>query len=169
MNLKELIEANIPLKFSDGMRVLFLDVNTVNSELLKRGSPLENDSFLSHAYEAYQHNYAVIVDQGVLILNPNFKEVLQMFPIHSFTMCYFLPKNHVLYDYFDRTIRIIIETGFLDKIISEMKFHYTSTGDRFEKTESSKVSLKQMEMAFVLLIFGYILATCVFIIEYFSQ
>lgn len=165
LSLKELIDADFSLKFVDGMRVLFDDTDPVNAEVLKRGAALSSGTFLSYAYEAHYNNYAVIIDQGVLILQPNLIEVLQMFPIHSFIMCYYMPTNHVLYEYFDGTIRRIIESGFLDKIISEMKFYYTNTGDIFEKKDFSKVSLKQMEMAFLLLIMGYILSICVLIIE----
>lgn len=150
------------------MRILFMDNSTINQEILNRAIPLtnENDAFLKYAYEAHYNKYAVIIDQGVLILQPNLKNVLQTFEIHAFIMCYFMPKNHILHKYFDNTIRRIIESGFLDKIISEMKFFYSNKGYLRDQDDGiSRVSLKQMEIAFFLLIFGYSIDIIVFLIE----
>lgn len=166
-NLKDLADTNMPLKYSDGMRVLFDENDAVAREILNRGSSLQNKTFVSYAYQAYYNNYATIIEEGVLVLEPNLAEALQMFELHSFIMCYYMPKNHILYDYFDKVVHTIIESGCMDKIISEMKFYYANIRYIFKNEENSRVSLNQIGMAFLLLILGYIISIFVFLMELF--
>lgn len=166
-NLEELVDSNLQLKFIDGMRVLFDENDRVHREILNRGAPLPNFTFMTYAYEAYSNNYAVIIEEGVLILQPSFRTVLQMFEIHNFIMCYYMPMNHILYEYFDKMVRRIIESGFLDKIVSEMKFNYANIGYVFEEKVFSKVSFDQIEIALFILLLGYILSITAFVLEIF--
>lgn len=142
-----------------------MDDDPINREILRCATSLVDDSFVNYAYEAFYNNTAVIIDEGALILQPNLKQVLQMFEFHNFFICYYMPKNHILYEYFDKTIRRIIENGFLDKIISEMKFYYSNKGYIHETKERARVTLKQLEMAFILLLLGNTVGVVVFAVE----
>lgn len=170
-NLKDLLASNIPIKGEPGARVLFTDKDPLHTAILNRfiepTNTTRSTTLFESVHEALQENFATIVDQGVFITQPYYEKIFQKFDFYDFIMCFYMPQGHLFYEYFDKTMRRIIECGFLDFAISKMKCYYLLHGKHSMKENQMwfKISFNQLNCFFYLLCLYHFLCTLVFIGE----
>ncbi|KAJ8981699.1 hypothetical protein NQ317_003420 [Molorchus minor] len=124
-NLEQLVDSKIPIKFSDGLKIIFMFNGPTSDRVLKRYETLLNPDLLENSITAYNENFATVIDRGALIMNPSIIHKMQMFHLFSFETCFLVQSKHILFEYFDKTLQRIIECGFMEKMISDTKFHYS--------------------------------------------
>lgn len=165
LNNKDVLDANLNIRFDNGMRTLFPNNDSTSLEIIKRAKPLMKGSFIDYAYQAYYNNSAVVIDESFFMEQPNLLEFLQVIELHNMIMCYYMPKNHIFYEFFERIVHRIIESGFLNQIVARMKFYHSNKQFIKTKSESPRVSLEHVNIAFFILLLGCCISTLFFALE----
>ncbi|KAG5882161.1 hypothetical protein JTB14_002886 [Gonioctena quinquepunctata] len=166
-SLEGLLTSDIPVKLVEAIRMMFTFMDQTHDKLLEKADTLpSNSTMLENANRAFREKFATGVDGGVMILQPSLKHTMQYFPTANFMMCLYMPFDHALQEYFEKTLRRIVESGFLDQSISKLKFIYAIRSAVEEEERVFSLSLVQMEAAFFILIIGLSLALVVFVLEH---
>lgn len=167
-NLAELLDSDVPIKFSEGLRLLFMfSVNNPKyAKILQRMEVLPDRDLAVNLKRAYHENFATVTDNGLLIMNPFLKNAMQVFEVYSFVTCFLVQKNHVLYEYFTNNLTTIVESGFVDKFVSEMKFKYSRHQYFKEENILVRLTVAHVEGPLFILGAGYIAAILGFFLEH---
>nr|XP_023021753.1 glutamate receptor 3.1-like [Leptinotarsa decemlineata] len=170
-NLEELAASDVPIKALEVTKRLFMFKDKTNDIILEKIEILEKvESLNIIAGYALKQNFATIVDDGVLILEPNFKKLMQYFTISNILMVFYMPFDHVLNEYFEKTLHRIVESGFFSQSISKWK-HIYSLRSKIEEKEKTvfSIGVHQIESAFFVLAFGITSAFLTFILEHITH
>lgn len=167
-NLDQLLDSDVPIKSSEGLRLLFMfsGNNPKYTKILQRMEILPSRDLAVNLKRAYHENFATVTDTGLLIMNPYLKSAMQVFEVYSFVTCFLMQKNHVLYEYFTDNLTTIVESGFVDKFVSEMKFKYSRHQYFKEEHRLVRLTVTHVEGPLFILAGGYIAALLLFVSEH---
>lgn len=165
-SMEKLINSDMPIKILNSMSVLFLFNGPENQKIFDRHIPFDNLSFGEVAnYALEKQDFATIVDQGMMIKQPNIKHKMVCFQFFTFQVSMFMKKRHILFQYFNEMVQRIIEHGFIVKFIEDTKVKYTLKNLSTHTDEYLAIPLSYMSGAFYCLIAGYLISLFVSVAE----
>ncbi|EEZ99852.1 hypothetical protein TcasGA2_TC002634 [Tribolium castaneum] len=121
-NLDKLLESGLPMKFTDGLSVLFIYNGAQNRRVFDKYIGM--NVLLVECLDLLisEKNFATVVDTGALIMRPNIRQSVNIFDIAYFQTVFYMRKCHELFNVFDRELKHIVESGFVDKFVSDMRW-----------------------------------------------
>ncbi|RZB39438.1 hypothetical protein BDFB_012735, partial [Asbolus verrucosus] len=111
-DLEKLLSSDLPLKFPEGMAILFLFTGPQNQRVFDTYIAT-NLSLMGCLNELItRKDFATIIDTGILVMRPNIKEIVNIFDIAYFQTVFYMKKHHELFEIFNAVIKRIVESGF---------------------------------------------------------
>ncbi|CAH1119722.1 unnamed protein product [Phaedon cochleariae] len=165
-NVLDLLNSDIRVKTTDSVKLSFLFIDKVHDALMNKIETVNTTQyFLDIAFDAYKDKFATIIDEGVFILQPSFKENMQHFIHLRYITTFYMPFNHVLFEYIDYITDRMVETGILEALISKWRFIYGTRNIIEERKIEPSYNFAQLEPALFVLSLGYAASSLVFLSE----
>jgi hypothetical protein len=165
-DLDKLLDSRLPLKFSDGLAILFLFTGPQNQRVFDTyiGTNLTLMESLDQLINS--KDFATIIDTGVLVMRPNIRNVVNIFDIAYFQTCIYMKKNHELFEILNEAVKKIVETGFVNKFVSDVRWQcFLRDRSNNEDNGFFELSLSHIQGAFMVLLYGQISASVICIFE----
>lgn len=167
-DIPTLLKSHLPIKFKEGISMLFFDNKPESEEILRIFRPT-NDSIPETADELVRKkDFATILDKIQLITKPSLGDLVTYIELVNFQVVYLFKKHHHLFEHLNFEIQRCIESGFMDRLVSSLKFKELLQNEDYKKSyQAFKLTLEHLQGPCYILFVGLLLSTISFSAELF--
>ncbi|KAK9891386.1 hypothetical protein WA026_014627 [Henosepilachna vigintioctopunctata] len=164
-DLKSLFECNLPIVFKEGMVKAFLFLEQEYQHVLDLYT-ITNDSIEETAANfSKTKDFVTIFHEGIFVVKPHLKDMVTTIDVAKFLAVYLLKKQHVLLEELNFTMDRLIESGFMEQLLSAYKWKNLLKNEIMDDNGVFTLSLVHLQGAFFILLTGYFLSSLAFFLE----